>query len=344
MKLFNHDFKVALKGYKAVKTVCKSAKFIVADGEAIIQAPDVEVSIAVNTTSYEQDVLLDENTLSLLGKCKNERDFEITTTGIKAGTKTITYTCDDEPNEFIDTSNYKEVAKISQRELLACIKGVKFSTSKDDTRPVLQYILWEDDNFVTIDGYRITTKSSTATTDMPILLTPTAYNLLEKLLDKKSDQLVTVYLDLDHSDKRYICFEFGDIILTCLVGEGEFMNYKQVFSDEYSIKLELGRKLLLEKLEFLQQDKSPVLITIGDVMTLKTESVTNRLSDTLDVNVLDSSLKEPLEIAFNPKYFIESLKNIADDVITLQFMSTLTPVIVSHTGGKDLLLPIRLNR
>ncbi len=345
MKLYNHDFKAAMKGYKAVKTICKSAKFIVTPGEVITQADDVELSIAADTTAHENDILLDENTLKLLEKCTNEGEFEITTSNIKAGTKTITYTCEDVANEFIDTSDYKEIAKISQGELLACIKGVKFSTAKDDTRPVLQYILWEGNNFVTVDGFRITTKSSSIAAGMPILLTPTAYGLLEKLLDKKSDQLVTVYLDLDHSDKRHISFEFGDVILTCLVGEGEFMNYKQVFSNEYSKKLELSRKQLLEKLEFLQQDKAPVLITVDNVITLTTESVTNKLSDSLNIGEIDTNLKEPLEIAFNPKYFIESLKNITDDSIILQFVGGhLSPLIIEHNKGKDLLLPIRLNR
>ncbi len=341
MKLYNHDFKAAMKGYKAVNTVCKSAKFTICNGEVIAQADDVELSVAVDTVSHENDILLDENTLALLEKCK-EQEFEITTTEIKAGTKTITYTCEDVANEFIDTSDYKEIAKISQGELLVCIKGVKFGAAKDDARPVLQYILWEGNSFVTVDGYRITTKSSSAATDMPILLTPTAYNLLEKLLDKKSAEVVTVYLDLDHSDKRCISFEFGDIILTCLVGEGEFMNYKQVFSNEYSIKLEVSRKRLLEKLEFLQQDKQPVVLTIGDVITLHTRSVTNHLSDSLTVGELDSNLKEPLEIAFNPKYFIESLKNITDDSIILQFVGGhLSPLIITHSQGKDLLLPVR---
>lgn len=345
MKLYNHDFKAAMKGYKAVKTICKSAKFSICNGEVIAQATDVELSVAVDNVSYENDILLDENTLALLEKCKNESEFEITTTEIKAGTKTITYTCEDVVNEFIDTSEYKEIAKISQGELLACIKGVKFSTAKDDARPVLQYILWEGNSFVTVDGYRITTKTSQVSTDMPILITPTAYNLLEKLLDKKSAEVVTVYLDLDHSDKRYICFEFGDILLTCLVGTGEFMNYKQVFTNEYSVKIEVSGKRLLEKLEFLQQDKAPVLITVDDVITLTTESVTNKLSDSLNIGEIDTSLKEPLEIAFNPKYFIESFKSITDDSIILQFVGGhLSPLIVTHSQGKDLLLPIKLNR
>lgn len=343
MKLFNHDFKAAMKGYKAVKTVCKSAKFAICNGEVITQSDDVELSVAVDTVSHENDILLDDNTLKLLEKCK-EQEFEITTTEIKAGTKTITYTCEDVANEFIDTSQYKEIARIEQSELLACIKGVKFGAAKDDVRPVLTNILWEGNSFVTVDGYRITTKSSSAATDMPILLTPTAYNLLEKLLDKKSDQLVSVYLDLDHSDKRYVCFEFGDIILTCLVGEGEFMNYKQVFTDDSSAKLQVNRVELLNKLEFLQQDKHHVVITVGDVITLRSQSVTNKLSDTVSYELLDGGFKEPLEIAFNPKYFIESLKNIADDSIILQFVGGhLSPLIVTHSQGKDLLLPVRLH-
>lgn len=343
MRLYNHDFKAAIKAYKAVKVICKSSKFIISNGEVIAQAQNVEVSVTVDNTNYSKDTLLDENTLKLLEKVKD--DFEISETDIKAGTKHITYACDDTADELIDTSNYKEVATISQSELLELIKGVKFSTAKDDARPVLTNILWEDDKFVTVDGFRITTKNSTSITDMPILLTSTAYSLLEKLLDKKSEEPVTVYLDLDHTDKRYVSFEFGDTILTCLVGEGDFMNYKQVFTDDTAAKLEVDRLDLLNKLEFLQQDKRHVLISVGDVITLTTESVTNKLSDTVAYDLMEGRFKETLEMAFNPKYIIESLKNISSSKVVINFTGGhLTPIIMEHENGKDLLLPVRLNR
>lgn len=346
MRLLNNDFKVAMKGYKALKTVCKSEfnRFVIGDGEVILQAPNIELSVVVDC-KHEQEMVLDDETLKLLEKCKND-DFEIDLDTITAGNKTIKYKDELKPLNYIDTGDYKEVATITQAELLEAIKGVKYAVAKDETRPVLTNILWENANLVSVDGYRITTKTVSSNVDVPILILSVAYTLLEKLLDAKSCDLVKVFLDLDHTDSRYISFTFGDWMLTTRVGEGEFLNYRQVFTDEFSIEATVDRKAMLESLEFLKQDKNPLKLNVSDErikMTMVT--VNNQLTDEIAIDTEKYNLKEPLEIAFNPNYLIDSLKNIKDDAVKLNFVgSSLTPLVIEHTKGKDLILPIRINK
>lgn len=346
MKLFNNDFKAAMKGYKALKTVCKSEfnRFVIGDGEVILQAQDVELSIVVDCKN-EEEIILDDETIKLLEKCKND-DFEITLDTITAGNKVIKYKNDLRPLSYLDNSEYKEIGTVTQAELLEAIKGVKYAVSKDDVRPVLTNILWENVNLVSVDGYRVSTKTISSNVDMPILITIVAYTLLEKLLNAKSKDLVKVYLDLDHSDVRYISFTFGDWMLTTRVGEGEFLNYKQVFSNDFSIVGTVDRKNLLESLEFLKQDKNPLKLTVNiETIRMIMTTANNQLKDEIVMDADDYKLKEPLEIAFNPNYLIDSLKNIKDESVTLKFVgSSLTPLIIEHTKGKDLILPVRLNR
>lgn len=346
MKLFNNDFKLAIKGYKALKTVCKSEfnRFVVADGEVILQSPDVELSVVVDCKN-EEDVVLDDETLKLLEKCKND-DFEIDLDAITAGNKTIKYRNELKPLNYLDTGEYKEVGTITQAELLEAIKGVKYAVAKDESRPVLTNILWENANLVSVDGYRITTKTVSSDVDVPILILNVAYTLLEKLLDAKSCDLVKVFLDLDHTDNRYVSFTFGDWMLTTRVGEGEFLNYEQVFTDEFSVEATVDRKAMLESLEFLKQDKNPLKLNVNDErikMTMVT--VSNELTDEVAIDTGVYKLKEPLEIAFNPNYLIDSLKNTKADVVNLKFVgSSLTPLVIEHTKGKDLILPIKINK
>ena len=146
MKLFNNDFKAAMKGYKALKTVCKSEfnRFVIGDGEVILQAQDVELSIVVDCKN-EEEIILDDETIKLLEKCKND-DFEITLDTITAGNKVIKYKNDLRPLSYLDNSEYKEIGTVTQAELLEAIKGVKYAVSKDDVRPVLTNILWENVN------------------------------------------------------------------------------------------------------------------------------------------------------------------------------------------------------
>lgn len=346
MKLFNNDFKLAMKGYKALKTVCKSEfnRFVLADGEVILQFPDVELSVVADCKN-EEDAVLDDETLKLLEKCKND-DFEITLNTITAGNKSITYKTELKPLNYLDTGEYEEVATITQAELLEAIKGVKYAVGKDEIKPVLTNILWEGSNLVSADGYRITTKTVSSNVDMPILILSVTYTLLEKLLDAKSQDLVKVFLDLDHTAKRYISFIFGDWMLTTRVGEGEFLNYKGIFSDEFSIESTVNRKSMLESLEFLKQDKNPLKLNVNDErIKMIMVTVNNQITDEIAIGTEVYKLKEPLEIAFNPKYLIESLKNIKDDIVKLKFVGgSLSPLIIEHTKGKDLILPMKINR
>ena len=353
MKLYNDVFKQIMKGYKAVKTVCKSATLTLYGGESVIQFEDstkneiVELSYLSNGND-DDPVLIDDGTLKLMEKCKE--DFEITMEecagSVKAGTKTITYVCENTPKNLIDYSQFASMCEISQAELLDCIKSVKFSTSQDGSRPVLRNILWEDNNFVSVDGYRVTTKQTNVTPQMPLLLIPTAFNLLEKLLDKKSQEPVKVFLDMDHSDKRYIAFKFGDWTLITYVGAGEFLTYKQMMdTSEHKLKLIVNRKELQEKLEFLQQDKSPLIIeNLQDKLLLTTETATNRLEDSVDVEIDYCKNCDGFKIAFNPKYLIQSLKNGIGEKIELSFAGTsLAPLVITYDNGKDLILPVRIN-
>lgn len=340
MKLYNQDFKQIMKGYKAVKTVCKSASMTLYGDESVIQAEDVELSYLTKGEAGPP-INIDDGTLKLMEKCKD--DFEVSTGTVKSGTKSISYSCEESIKELIDYRCFQQIAEISQNELLLCLKGVKFSTNKDEIRPVLQNISWENDKFVAIDGYRITTKNSPVATAMPVLITPTAYNLLDKLLDKKSEQPVKVMLDMDHTDKRSIAFEFGDTTLFTLVGTGDYMNWKNVFTNDYNVKLKVNRKALIEKLEFLQQDKSPVIINVDvEHLFLETKSVTNTLNDSINVETIDTHNADGLTIGFNPKYLIESLKNGEGEEVEMRFMTAITPLIITYTNGQDLILPIKI--
>lgn len=340
MKLLNRDFKKAMQGYKAVKTVCKSAKMTFCGDETVIQAEDVELSYG-HEQDYDKNITVDESTLKLMEKCKD--DFELSIDSVKSNTKTINYHCDDEHEQFIKDIPFTKIAEISQAELLLCIKGVKFATAKDDIRPVLQNILWENGSFVSVDGFRVVTKNTTVSPDMSVLFTPTTYNLLEKLLDKKSDEVVKVFLDLDHTDKQYMAVEFGKVTLITLVGKGDFLDYENFMNTDYNLSAEINRKDFIEKLEFLQQDKVPLLINVTvDKLLLSTQTVLNELMDELNIALdVNNGSKTDLRVAVNPKYLIESLKNMTDDIVKMRFTAEMTPMTIIHSGGKDLILPVK---
>ena len=333
MRLFNHEFKAAMKGYKAIKTICKSAMLTLYSDEIVIQNEDVELSYPT-TKAEDCEITIDDSTLKLMEKCKD--DFVIDHELVKCGTRSITYHCEDVPRPLITHVDFVELAEISQEEMLNLIKGVKFAVSKDDIRPALKNILWDDARVVAVDGYRAIIKNSSVAINSQMLIPPTAYALLEKLLDKKSKEAVKILLD-----SKRLMFKIGEINLITSTGNGEFLNYKQVFTDNTLSEHEVDRKELLEKIEFLQQDKQPLIVTLGmECIEMKVNTNNNVLTDRI---ACKTQKYNNMDIAFNPKFLIESLKNTTSDTVTLQFTgANLSPLIIKHDLGKDLILPIKM--
>ena len=102
MKLLNQDFKKAMQGYKAVKTICKSAKMTFCGDETVIQSEDVELSYG-HDQEFDEDIMVDESTLKLMEKCKDDlqREFYIQMTKRYGWTKRIL-------TNFIEAQTYEK--------------------------------------------------------------------------------------------------------------------------------------------------------------------------------------------------------------------------------------------
>lgn len=333
MKLYNDEFKRAYKAYKAIK----DAEFILIDGKVLVKNEEVEVKFRVGSFSKEP-VVIDSETLKLMSRVHD--DFVITPTEIRTETKRIEYAASSATESLCVRDDSYVVAEISQKGLLACIKGVKFAVSTGDTTttPVVhKNILWEEGKFVATDGYRIAIKHASVCTETELLIPPIAFNALEKLLDKKSKSWVLISVGSEE-----MIFDFGTVSIITKRPTGEFLKYKSVFTDEYEIECEVDRKLFLEKIKYLQQDKETKIcvdVTVNK-LSLMSKTPNNTLTDEIEINTLRGN---ELSINFNSKYLIESLKNIPDDKITLTFVGgSVQPLIIKHSCGKDLILPTRI--
>lgn len=88
-------------------------------------------------------------------------------------------------------------------------------------------------------------------------------------------------------------------------------------------------------------NNSIVLHFEEDQLTVSAESFVGRGEDTMEVHVVG----DPLDIAFNPKYLINILKNINDETVYLEFNSSISPCVVRPVQGDAflyLVVPMRV--
>lgn len=239
--------------------------------------------------------------------------------------------------------------KVSQFKLKEMIRQTIFSIALEEIRPILTGELLElksnQLNVVSLDVHRVSIRKldfETEVEDMMVVVPGKTLNEISKILDTAEEKEVMVYF----TDK-HILFELDESIIVSRLLEGDFPKYEQFFSKDYDTLIKINKRELLMSIDRAalisrESKKNPIKITIKDnsmIITSNTE-----FGDVYEEIDIEKEGNE-LEIAFNPKYFIDALKIIDDDFIHLQFTNSHSPCIIKQVDGdeyKYLIVPIRI--
>ncbi|OON99110.1 MAG: DNA polymerase III subunit beta [Epulopiscium sp. Nele67-Bin004] len=239
---------------------------------------------------------------------------------------------------------------ISQLRLKEMIRQTIFSVAQEESRPIFTGEMFhlENDEFhlVSIDGFRLSYRCVnllTNNTKVESVVPGKTLNEVAKILNTEGADLVNISFGEHH-----ILFDLGNSKIVSRLLEGEFLNYNQVFPNDYQTRVIIDRRLLLTSIERAalitrEGKKNPIKIDLNQesmIISSNTELGTAREEIEIELE------GEPLTIAFNPRYLIEALKSIDDDLIAINFLSTIEPCIIKPTEGdayKYLILPIRVN-
>ena len=232
------------------------------------------------------------------------------------------------------------------------VRRTIFSISSDENRPVYNgaLIKVEDDvlTIVTIDGFRLSLRKSISDKKInnfkAIIPGRTLSEILKILSDDDSDIKIGV-------NKNQALFEMGDSIIVSRIIEGEFLNYNSIIPDNYETKLKVKTKSLLDSFErvalFAKENKekdkkSPVKMIVGiDGITLSCVSETGDAKENISAEVEGKEI----EVGFNPRYVIDALKVIDQPEISIEFTSSISPVLIKPVDTNEyiyVVLPIKL--
>lgn len=235
-------------------------------------------------------------------------------------------------------------------KLRAMIQETKFAASTDDSRPILKGInvIAEDGELtlVTIDGFRLAVRRETLEGDNPdsmqFIVPSRAMEDVAQVLDD-SDQPVVI-----GPSHNFILFDTGDIKITSRLIQGEFLNYKSIIPSGSRTSMTLSPQMLLAAIERAsvvidrEEKRFPVTLETPDEDTLIISSQT-------DIGMAREELAvaltgDMIDIDFNPKLFIDALKEIKDDQVTVTFQGSIGPCTIQPVEGEAffyLVLPLR---
>ena len=135
-------------------------------------------------------------------------------------------------------------------------------------------------------------------------------------------------------------------IITRLI-DGEFLNYNQIISNSFASKITVNKTQLEQALE-----RASLLSKVGqnnlvkfDIkernMVISSNSEIGNIKENINV-VLEG---KDLNIAFNAMYFMEALRVLNDEFITISFNSSINPCIIKPVETNEflyLILPVRM--
>ncbi|MEG1705157.1 MAG: DNA polymerase III subunit beta [Clostridia bacterium] len=261
------------------------------------------------------------------------------------------------PNEYpkLPIFEIQSSVEIKQKIFKEMIKKILFAVSTDDNRPIYTGALLKvEDNILTLvalDGFRLALKkyiNEKEINNFKAIIPGRALGEILKILNDDEEKIIKI-----GTNRNQALFEVENSVIVSRIIDGEFLNYNNIIPAERETRIRVKTKNLLDTFERValfakessdKDKKSPVKINISlDGLTL---SCVSQTGDAKEAIVATLEGKE-LEIGFNPRYFIETLKVIEDSEIYIDFTSSIAPAVIYPITGNNYLyivLPVKLRQ
>ncbi|MFZ2385904.1 MAG: DNA polymerase III subunit beta [Candidatus Omnitrophota bacterium] len=239
----------------------------------------------------------------------------------------------------------KEAIKIDRDVLKEMLALTSFAVSFDETRYILNGILFKIDNnsltLVATDGKRLAVierklKQSFDKTIKVIVPIKTIHELNRNLSEGGDVSLIL--------GNNQILFDMDSVVVISRLIEGEFPDYRQVIPAISENKMQISRE------QFLLAVRRAALLSTPDYQAVKFEVFKNKMvvsKSTPDIGEsreevqVDYQGKETM-IGFNPNYLIDVLKNLEEEKINFELTDGEKPGVIRVDGYIYIVLPMRL--
>ncbi|MBR3325522.1 MAG: DNA polymerase III subunit beta [Clostridia bacterium] len=259
------------------------------------------------------------------------------------------------PEDFpeLPEINIENSIELEQNALKDMIRKTIFAVSNEENRPIFTGCLFETKsnklNVVAVDGFRLAWKSkvlTTQTNDFTAVIPGRTLIEVNKIILDSFD-IIKVGIA-----KNQALFEIENCKIVTRLLDGEFLNYSKVIPEKWETRIRVNTNIIADCFERVslissssieKEKKYPVKVSVevGKI----TISCTNQIGDAKEELYVTTEGKN-LEVGFNPKYFLDALKNISDEEVFIDFGTSISPCIIRSVEEEGdyryMILPIRL--
>lgn len=291
--------------------------------EIVRKLPDNEVSIETDD-NFKTIITCEKSKFNIIGK--SGEDFS-----------------------YLPYIEKKRPLILSQFTLKEVIRQTIFSIADNDNNKLMTGELFEinENNLkvVSLDGHRISIRNIELkeTYDYHKVVVPgKTLQEISKILSGDSSADINLFFT-----EKHVVFEFDETTVVSRLIEGEYFRIEQMLSSDYETKIKINKQELLNCIDratllIKEGDKKPIIMNITDEsMELKINSFIGSMNEEIDIQ------KEGRDIliGFNPKFFIEALRVIDEETITLYMVNPKAPCFIKDEKESFiyLILPVNFN-
>jgi DNA polymerase III subunit beta len=248
--------------------------------------------------------------------------------------------------------DFAESWRITGQDLTRLITHVSFAASTEETRPILNGVLWQlgegQMRMVATNGHRLAkmvlpVEDTGALPAGDFIVHPKALGQVQRLF--KPDEAVEVGRSENH-----IGFRGPDVQVFTRLIEGPYPNYEQVIpqdSDKTMVADKGALTAAVRRMAIVASDQTHrIRLSLGGPML-------KFAVETPDVGTATEELPveyegEPLEIGFNAQYLLELLRYMPTDEVSMGFKAPERAATMRPIGNEDtpdymcLVMPLRL--
>ena len=242
-----------------------------------------------------------------------------------------------------------ESISISQFTLKDVVRQTIFSIADNDTNKLMTGELFEINEtrlrVVSLDGHRISIRNielKESYSPLKVVVPGKTLQEISKILTGEAEDMVDIFFADNH-----ILFEFDETKVVSRLIEGEYFHIDQMLSSDYDTKVKINKREFLNCIDratllIREGDKKPIILNIQDgSLQLKINSFVGSMNEEIEIEKEGKDLL----IGFNPKFFIDALRVIDDEEVTLYLVNPKAPCFIKDDAGTYvyLILPVIFN-
>ena len=247
---------------------------------------------------------------------------------------------------YIEKTDFISLSQFTLKEV---IRQTIFSIADNENNKLMTGELFEIEGnhlkVVSLDGHRISIRNielKESYENKKVVVPGKSLIEVSKIIPGSTEEMVNLFITDNH-----IIFEFDNTTVVSRLIEGEYFKIDQMLSTDYETKFKINKRELLDCIDratlmVKEGDKKPIIMDITDGnMELKINSVAGSMKEDIEIGKEGKDIL----IGFNPKFFIDALRVIDEEEVSIYMVNPKAPCFIKDDEDKYiyLILPVNFN-